>query len=183
MAGDATLIRLSHSSLTGVAWISGRELAFSDWVLQGRRLGIVSRSAQWWVGDWLTYGNRRYGDTYVKAAKITGYDVQSLMNMAYVASRFEISRRRETVSWSHHATLAALAPADQDHWLDRIVLDRLSVSCLRTELRAWARHAAAQVAAAEVAPAVEPERAGPHARVDCPACGHTFAPTQSAEQP
>jgi hypothetical protein len=177
MTGASALARRADPDLTAVAWISRRELDFSDWILQGRRLGMVSRGSQWWLGDWLAYGNRHYGETYVKAAKVTGYDVQSLMNMTYVASRFEISRRRENVPWSHHATLAALAPADQDYWLDRITCDRLSVRCLRAELRAWERNAsrAAMPPPRDAVPAVP---AGPPAAtVDCPACGHTFRPS------
>lgn len=171
MAASNAITRSADANLTAVGWVSERELAFSDWILQGRRLGVVNRGAQWWLGDWLAYGNRRYGETYVKAARITGYDVQSLMNMTYVASRFEISRRRENVPWCHHATLAALAPADQDRWLDRIATDRLSVSCLRTELRAWEREV-------RPSPAPPPDAtpAGHHGAIDCPACGHTFRP-------
>ncbi len=173
MAVDGTLVRLAEVS--PVAWTSERELALSDWILQGRRIGTVSRGAQWWLGDWLMYGNRHYGDTYIKAAKITTYDIQSLMNMVYVASRFEISRRRENVSWSHHATLAALGPENQELWLDRVVADRLSVGCLRTELRAWARDGSAREPA-EVSGSGA--RAAPVAilppSVCCPACGHTF---------
>lgn len=97
---------------------------------------MVGRNVAWWIGDWLLYGNARYGERYPRAAKVTGYDVQSLMNMAWVASRFDPSRRREELSWSHHAELAALAAAEQDVWLDRAEQERMSVRCLRTELRA-----------------------------------------------
>ena len=38
------------------------------------------------------------------------------MNMVYVASRFEVSRRREMLSWSHHAALAALDRDGQELW-------------------------------------------------------------------
>lgn len=166
MAAASAVARVGDSQLTAVAWISGSELAFSGWIQQGQRLGKISRGAQWWLGDWLAYGTNKYGETYVKAARITGYDVQSLMNMTYVASRFEISRRRENVTWSHHATLAALAPADQDAWLERVVGDRLSVSCLRTELRAWSREAPS--------PQPAPPDDAAAAAVACPACGHSF---------
>ena len=81
------------------------------------------------------YGNERFGEKYTRAARITGYDVQTLMNMVYVASRFDISRRRAQLSFSHHAELAALDPDEQDHWLQRAEADRLSVRCLRQELR------------------------------------------------
>jgi hypothetical protein len=95
----------------------------------------VGRGCRWWIGDWLRYGNARYGEKYKTAASITGYDAHSLMNMAYVASRVDPSRRRENLSFSHHAELAALPSEEQERWLGRIETDRLSVRALRCALR------------------------------------------------
>ena len=105
---------------------------------------MIGRGAGWWIGDWLRYGNEAFGERYVRAARITGYGVQTLMNMVYVASRFESERRREKLSWSHHAEVAALEPADQVRWLKRAEAERFSVRCLREEMRQEHRMLAAQ---------------------------------------
>ncbi len=123
------------SGLTPVAWTPPREIDLAEWTAVGRRLGTMGRCGQWGLGDWIRYGNAKFGERYTRAARITGYDVQTLMNMVYVATRFEISRRRETLSWSHHETLASLEPDEQEHWLDRAATERLSISDLRVELR------------------------------------------------
>jgi hypothetical protein len=128
------------SSISPVAWTPIQELDFSEWATAGRRLSAMGRCGQWGLGDWIRYGNRRFGERYAWAARVTAYDVQTLMNMVYVASRFEISRRRENLSWSHHETLAALEPREQDVWLDRAVVDKLSISDLRGEMRSRRRH-------------------------------------------
>ncbi|MEA2332915.1 MAG: hypothetical protein QOH58_3053 [Thermoleophilaceae bacterium] len=134
----------------------------SDWLRQGQWLGTLARAGGWWLGDWLRYGNARYGERYRAAAAITGYDVQTLMNMAYVASRFEVSRRRENLSFSHHAELAPLPAEEQDRWLGRAEADALSVRALRTEVRRARRSS----------PEAEPaHRAHAEERV-CPRCGH-----------
>jgi hypothetical protein len=122
-------------AMNPVAWVARDELELSEWVGYGRRIGVTGRSAGWWIGDWLRYGNARFGERYVRAARTTGYDVQTLTNMVYVASRFAIARRRESLSWSHHAELAALDPEQQEHWLAFAAEERLSVRDLRTELR------------------------------------------------
>jgi hypothetical protein len=57
---------------------------------------------------------------------------QTCANAAAVCRAFEISRRRETLSFSHHETVAALAPAEQDRLLGEA--DRQGWS--RQELRA-----------------------------------------------
>jgi hypothetical protein len=118
-----------------VAWTPQTDLEHPAWVAAGRRLGAIGRAAQWWVGDWVRYGTARWGERYVEAARITGYDVHSLRNMAYVAGRFELSLRRDNLTWSHHALLASLEPGEQRAWLNRASQDRLSVSDLRIELR------------------------------------------------
>jgi hypothetical protein len=149
-----------------VSWAPPHELSFEEWARQGHRLGAAGRGVGWWIGDWLNYGEAVYGEHYVRASQITGYEVQSLMNMAYVASRFATSRRRESLSWSHHAELAALSPEDQDAWLDRIDAERISVKDLRSELRR---------AQATPTRADRHELDRPDGTV-CPACGHRFAP-------
>lgn len=153
-----------NATLSSVGWLPTRDLNHPDWIAAGRRLGSIGRCSQWWVGDWLRYGTARWGEKYAEAAKITGYDPKSLRNIAYVASRYELSRRRDNLSWSHHAELAMLDPADQDAWLDRASHDRLSVSDLRTELRAHDR-----VVRQRNADDSTGEEA---ATITCPNCGH-----------
>ncbi len=118
-----------------MGWQPAGEVGLAEWSALGRRFGEIGRCSQWWLGDWINYGNQRFGERYTRAVKLTGYDVQSLMNMVYVASRFDISRRRENLSWSHHAALASLDTSSQEHWLDRAGADKLSVADLRAELR------------------------------------------------
>ena len=137
------------AALSTTSWSPRGELRVNDWVDQGRWLGALGRASGWWLGDWLRYGNARYGCKYAAAAKATGYDAQTLMNMAYVAGRFEVFRRREGLSFGHHAELAGLATEDQDLWLDRAVAGRLSVRALRRELQEARRRVASRLARGE----------------------------------
>jgi hypothetical protein len=105
------------------------------WITYGKRFARLGSASNWWIGDWIRYGNAHYGEKYGAASKTTGYDRQTLMNMAYVSSRFSVERRREGVSWSHHAELAALPDAQQDTWLDLTEREHLTVRSLRDEVR------------------------------------------------
>ena len=89
----ATEPRYAHGAgLVGpVSWSAGTHIDLRDWVLEGRRIGLISRASPWWIGDWLLYGSGRWGEMYVVAARITGYDPKSLRNMRYIASRFDLS--------------------------------------------------------------------------------------------
>jgi hypothetical protein len=122
-------------SVSAVGWTPGGPLHVRRWVACGKRLVQVRSASSWWIGDWMRYGNAQYGEKYGAASLATGYDRQTLMNLAYVSSRFPVERRRASVSWSHHAELAAMPEAEQEAWLDRIERDRLSVRSLREEAR------------------------------------------------
>ncbi len=178
------------ADVSRVAWQPRGELAFLQWVRQGRWLGAVGRGCAWWIGDWLRYGNASYGEKYAAAARITGYDVHSLMNMVYVASHVDPSRRREHLSFSHHAELAALAPEQQEAWLNRIEKDGLSVRALRGALRdpkpAMQQAADAPTPEKHTSPvggesdAKTPKRQSSPAGADslCPNCGYRLKPRE-----
>jgi len=129
----------------------------------------MTRCSQWWLGDWVRYGTRRWGEKYKEAARITGYDVHSLRNIAYVARQVESSRRRDDLTWSHHAEVSSLEPIEQDRWLDLASAEKMSVLDLRVELRAARRKSKAQ----EV-PAASPASKEIAGRVMCPECEHEF---------
>ena len=169
----------ARPAVTATSWAAHGTMPFAEWAAHGRRLGVMGRGVGWWLGDWLRFGNAAYGERYGPAARLTGYDRQSLMNMVYVASRFEPSRRHETLSWSHHAEIAALEPADQDRWLDRAELDRLSVRDLREALKTERRGVEAEdPAEGDVEPAMS---APPHSPdVVCPSCGRPLASNDRA---
>lgn len=153
------------AQLTNVSWSAPLSMTFEQWVHQGRQLGTIGRGVGWWLGDWLRFGNAAYGEKYVRASKVTGYDAQTLMNMAYVASRIEVSRRREKLSWSHHAEVAALPPDEQEKWMQLAERSRLSVHDLRLLLREARARERAELP--EVTERESPE-------TTCPECGHTF---------
>jgi hypothetical protein len=103
---------------------------------------------------------------------VTGYDVASLRNMAWVASQVNLSLRSDKLTWSHHVLLAPLEPEEQKRWLDRALAERLSVADLRIELRA-ARGAEGKLASAQAAVAVE--SSGGADPAVCPHCGHELS--------
>lgn len=160
--------RRSPSVLSKIAWAPHGDLGHSEWLTTGRRLGAIGRCSQWWIGDWVRYGTARWGEKYVEAARVTGYDVASLRNMAWVASRFDSSLRNDRLTWSHHVLLAPLEVDAQREWLRRASEERLSVADLRLELRALrdgGRKSSGDAAAAAT---------GRGEVAVCPHCGHSL---------
>lgn len=158
---------------TKVAWEAKSDLTLEEWRHLGPRLGTEARASNWWLGDWAKFGSRRLGQTYGQAAQITGYDEQTLHNMAWVAGRYPTSRRREALSWSHHAELAALEESEQERWLARASDKRLSVQALRSELRNAKRRTQPESDDESIA-----RSAAKPMTIVCPHCGLPFE-TQS----
>jgi hypothetical protein len=155
------------SGISKVAWVPASDLGQAEWLSAGRRLGAIGRCSQWWIGDWIRYGTARWGEKYVEAARVTGYDVASLRNMAWVAAQFDLSLRSDKLSWSHHVLLAPLSAEEQRHWIEKAADERLSVADLRLELRATGRGSRREKAAA-----AEDKGRGEDV---CPHCGHKLS--------
>lgn len=151
-------------AVSELAWAPNGKLGHAEWLGVGRRLGAIGRGSQWWIGDWIRYGTSRWGEKYAEAARVTGYDVASLRNMAWVSSRFDSSLRNDKLTWSHHVLLAPLATEERRLWLDRACEEGLSVSQLRLELRV-AKDAARSLSPSDDS---QPEPVG----AICPHCGH-----------
>ena len=172
----------AKAMVSATYWRPWDEMDVAEWIMQGRRLGAIGRGVAWWIGDWVNYGNAKFGQKYSRAARVTGYDVQSLMNMSYVASRFDCSRRRENLSWSHHAELAGLPVEYQEMWLENAERKRISVRGLREAVRTWRAN---QLAAADEVDQPQPNvghteddpstRSG-NGKAVCPQCGYRITP-------
>lgn len=169
------LPRQTNGRTTPVGWAPPRgQMDHPEWVAVGHRLGGISRCNQWWLGDWLRYGTAKWGEKYVEAARITGYDVRSLANMASIAAAFAVSRRRDNLTWSHHAAVVGLPPDAQEGWLDRAIAERLSVSDLRIELRSEERREGRRDAVPSEFPTASARTGAVH--VTCPRCGYEMPP-------
>jgi hypothetical protein len=112
-----------------------RRVPFERWLNVGKHLSDVYTSSAWCLGDWLAYGERIYSGRYRDAIEQTSLDYQTLRNYAWVAKRFSLSRRRDTLSLGHHAEVAALPETEQDFWLRKAEELGWSVKLLRFEVR------------------------------------------------
>ncbi|MFD9006327.1 LmbU family transcriptional regulator [Streptomyces sp. NPDC059582] len=110
-------------------------LSFEEWERAGRQLAGVVDSSAWWLGDWLTYGKDHYADRYQHGIRGAGLQYQTLRNYAWVARRFDMSRRHARLTFQHHAEVASLPAQEQDRWLSRAEESSWTTKQLRTALR------------------------------------------------
>ncbi|WP_245790516.1 LmbU family transcriptional regulator [Streptomyces monashensis] len=115
------------------------EMAYDEWERAGRQLSDVLDSSSWWLGDWLVYGKDHYTDRYQRGIRAAGLSYQTLRNYAWVSRRFDLARRRPTLSFQHHAELASMPAEEQDLWLDRAEQRQWTTKQLRGAIRAERR--------------------------------------------
>lgn len=124
-----------HAEATAAGLSFGAELSYAEWESVGFELAKVGKAMQWWIGDWVNYGGKRYGETYKAAIDATGMAYQTVANFASVCSTFEFSRRRENLSFNRHVAVQSLEPDQQDELLDRAEAEGLSCAKLREIVR------------------------------------------------
>lgn len=132
-ADDGTLQYLSFR-LTPIGLQSSGE-NFEDWMQLGRLLRQIEGSLQWLIGDWVVKGEYVYNQTYDQIAVMTGYEMKTLYEYAYVARQIDFSIRMENLSFGHHQAVAALEPDQQQYWLEQASAGQWSISRLRKAMR------------------------------------------------
>lgn len=125
------------AEVTAVGLRYTRELTYDEWAEHLQTLTRVGEAVQWWIGDSIRYGEHRWGEQYTQAIEATGYQYQTLANMVFVAGSVEPSRRRETLSFSHHAEVAGLEPEEQDNMLTAAESHEWSVRDTRRAVRTY----------------------------------------------
>lgn len=102
------------------AWLAAelkKDLSFNQWEEIGERLFIRHSRLQWAIGDWWRFGERYDGRRY-SVPEHFGVNYHICENYASVARAFDGSRRRENLSFAHHAEVTSLPPEEADALLD-----------------------------------------------------------------
>jgi hypothetical protein len=111
---DVTMFgfRLSATGLQPIAAPS-----FVQYQQLGEYLRFVEGAIQFWIGDWILYGEQRFGEAAAQAAAYTGLKVDTVKQYAWVAERVPPPVRDPDLSFSHHREVADLPPVEQRRWI------------------------------------------------------------------
>lgn len=125
------LIQFQNVELSSNGLTIKQDIDIDQWLEVGKFLKKAEGAVQFWIGDWLNYGERKYGEMYSQALEATDKEYGTLRNYKWVADRIELSRRRDNLTFSHHQEVAQLEPNEQDYWLERASEEGLSQKDLR----------------------------------------------------
>jgi hypothetical protein len=109
-----------------------QDMTHDRWLDVGHDIAQAVKRSMWWLGDWWNHGDRQWG-TGPADAEAIGMAYQTCRNAGSVAARFDLYRRRDNLSFSHHAVVAALPELDQEHLLDRAEAEGWTREQTRTE--------------------------------------------------
>ena len=83
---------------------------YDEWSEKGKELatliGVYNRNLQWWLGDWIIFGEDRFPSKYSQALEISMYNIGTLRNVVYVCRNVPPGNRNPRLSFNHHAAVA-----------------------------------------------------------------------------
>lgn len=132
---NQTDIAIGNFTLTKTGMRITGNPSYQEWAKVGIFIQSASTASTLWLGDWINYGESRFGEKYSQAIEETGLDYQSLRNAAYVSRQVALEDRRPELSYSHHAEVAALTPEEQKIMLDKATENGWSKQLLRLKVK------------------------------------------------
>ena len=112
MRGDLARVfvdeRFGSFELTPTGLVISGAPSLAEWQACGARLRQVEGAIQFWIGDWVNYGHKAYGDKYVEAVDATGFDQRTIETYSYVAQNITITLRSVNLPFSVHREIAPL---------------------------------------------------------------------------
>lgn len=112
------------------------DLSYEQWYEAGMSLKGITQNIQWWWGDYLNYGERKYGEKYEQAVNDFGMNYETARQYARVANAYEMCSRLHNLSWSHHHEATAVEdPEERTALLEKAAEEGISKNDLRKLVR------------------------------------------------
>jgi hypothetical protein len=136
---EADVIVIGQFKLTKCGMEISGSPGWRDWVRVGRFIQRASAASSLWLGDWLNFGETRFGEKYTQALDDTRLDYQTLRNICYVSRNVPLEVRQDNLGFGHHAEVASLPDGEQKQFLQEAVEKGWTKNELRSKVRDWKR--------------------------------------------
>lgn len=133
------------------------DLDYDRYVALGTFLGALKSRSNFYLGDWLIFGEGTFAERWSQACEATGLAEQTLLRVMTVCRNVVASRRRERLSFSVHAAVSGLGAREQKAWLTKAERNGWGYAELRSHMKA---------ARTEVQPPLYDEETPPHGEPD-----------------
>jgi hypothetical protein len=121
-------------TMTGL--VINTELSQPDWLTLLDSIRAIKRAYQWIIGDWMLYGfEREWSNTYDAMAELTGLKAKTVKEYTYICRNIPASIRMDKLSFAHFQLIAPIQADHRTAWIDKAVVDKLSVRDLRDAIQ------------------------------------------------
>lgn len=121
----------NQGQITATALHLNKNITFEEWQEIGSHLSALAKGMLFWVGDWLNYGEKTYGESYAQAMDITGYSYATVKMAKYISSKFPPEDRNEKLTFTHYSAVVGEDKTKALQLLDKAANDELSVKELK----------------------------------------------------
>ena len=139
---DETIVLPVGVKVTATSLTIPEDTTIEQWQDIGTKLHKMDHAVQFWIGDWCNFGERKWGEKYKEAIKVTGLAYDTVQRYAQVARRtnsgagsgidtISTIQRHEKLDFALHQEVAALSIIAANKLLDEAEKDKWS----RQELR------------------------------------------------
>lgn len=104
-----------------ISWTGSENMSFDQYQAIGRTFQQIQHSLSWWMGDWMNYGEQKFGDIAAQAVEDTGKSIETLLKWKAVAFRVSRQIRRKELGWTHHFYVAYVPEEYRGPLLDMAV--------------------------------------------------------------
>lgn len=129
----------------------GKEIPYEIWAEYGKGLQRVEGAIQWVIGDWLRFGEFKYGEKYAQATEVwPESELSTLKNYQWCANAYptlDERFKRPNLSYSFFHTTAGIEEPLRSQLLDEANLNEWSVRDLKAAIR---RHQIGEIKETEV---------------------------------
>lgn len=122
-----------------------QETTYEQWEEIGNFLMKLHESQPFWIGDWVNWGESKWGEKYTQARALTKLDYSTLAHYKMVCSKIPREQRVEGASFSHHRILVKHDPIQRARLLEQAVEREWTVADLREKSGAASKSVDAKV--------------------------------------
>ena len=135
------LISIKGGTVTETTLELPETLSPKRWAEIGQQLGGMERAVGWWIGDWWNAGEKYKGRVdIVNSPDWKGPAYKTCRAYGSVAAKFDVSRRRDNLAFSHYQAVSAL-PEDEAQAILTAPGAPPTVKALRQHVKATRRDA------------------------------------------
>lgn len=108
---------------------------YDQWELCGKFIRQAEGAVHFWIGDWLNYGESKWGQMYSQAMEETGYSYDTLKQDKWIAGKIDLCDRSHNLGIAHAKEIASLPEEEKKFWAEELKKEAIPVRELKEKIK------------------------------------------------